>query len=129
MEDLERSPNIGVQSLPPAVQNSQIATSQSLFSGASNTFGPNLFIKLQDNNFLSWNQQVEEFILSHKLHKMVVSTQILLMFKTEHDRIFNVVSKNYESWIVQDQTLFTWLLSMISEGLLPCVLPIALHLW
>lgn len=53
---------------------------------------------------------------------MVVNPQISLMFKVGHDRISNVVSKSFESWIMQDQILFKLLLSMISEGVLPCVI-------
>lgn len=58
-------------------------------------------------------------ILSHKLHKVVVNPQILVMFKTDCDRLSNVVSEEYETWIAQDQALFTWLLSIISEVVLP----------
>lgn len=63
--------------------------------------------------------QVKDIILPHKLHKVIVNTQIPLMFKTECDQIANIISESCESWIVQDQTLFTWLLSRIFEGVLP----------
>lgn len=41
---------------------------------------------------------------------------------TENDRIANLVSEGYEYWKVQDQDLFTWFLSTISESVLPRVL-------
>lgn len=53
---------------------------------------------------------------------MVVNPQIPLMFKTENDRLTNIVYENYEAWVVQDQALFAWLLSTISEVVLSCVL-------
>lgn len=53
---------------------------------------------------------------------MVVNPHILLMFKNDNDRIANIISKDYETWIVQDQSLFTWILSTISEVVLPHVL-------
>src|SRR3954468_19974016 len=87
-----------------------------------NAFGPKLSIKLQETNFILWNQQVEGVILSHKLHKFVVNPQIPPMYKTDEDRIGNTISAEYEAWIVQDQALFTWLLSTISEAVLPRVL-------
>src|SRR4051812_35257942 len=96
---------------------SQAVTQLSPFANSSNhsVFGPKLSIKLQEKNFLLWNQQVEGIILAHKLHRFVVNPQIPPMFKNDEDRRANIRSEEYESWIVQDQALFTWLLSTISE--------------
>lgn len=44
------------------------------------------------------------------------------MFKNGEDRHANIRSDKYEAWIVQDQALFTWLLSTIPEAVLPCML-------
>lgn len=44
------------------------------------------------------------------------------MFKNEQDRILNIISEDYETRIVQDQMLLTWLLSTIFEAVLPRVL-------
>lgn len=85
---------------------------------SSNMFAPKLSIKLQENNFLLWNQQVEEVIFSHKLHKVIVNPQFPPMFKSVSERLSNIVSKDYEALMVLDQTLFTWLLSTISEAVL-----------
>lgn len=65
---------------------------------------------------------MENVILSHKLHKIVVNPTIPTMFKTDNVRLLNIVSEEYESWIVQDQALFTWLISIISELVIPIVL-------
>lgn len=92
-------------------------------SRSGNTFAPKLSIKLQENNFLLWNQQVECAILSHKLHKVEVNPHIPSMFKTVSERLLNIVCEEYESWIIQDQNLFTWLLSTIFESVLPRFLP------
>lgn len=46
---------------------------------------------------------------------MVVNPRIPPMFKTESDRLENLVSEACKEWMVQDQELFTWLLSKISK--------------
>lgn len=45
------------------------------------------------------------------------------MFNADNDWLANVVFEDYDSWIVQDQTFFTWLLSTIYEAMLQCSLP------
>lgn len=70
-----------------------------------NTFAPKLFIKLQENNFLLWNQQVEGVILSHKLHKIVGNLHVASMFKTDTDRLANIVYEEYEAWRESSYTL------------------------
>lgn len=115
MEDLETLPN-------SSQHESHHALTQHLFLGISNTFAPKLFNKLQENNFLLWNQQVRLVILSHKLHKIMVNPQIPPMLLSNSDRIVNIVSEKYEAWVVQDQAMFTWFLSTISEVVLPRLL-------
>lgn len=101
------------------VRSSQVTASIMVHSSSGNMFALKLSIKLQEKNFLLWNKQVEGVILSHKLHKVVVNPHIPVMFKIDRDRFSNIVSKEYETWIVQDQTLFTWLISIISKVVLP----------
>lgn len=86
------------------------------------TFAHPLSIKLDENNFLLWSQQVEGVIAAHKLHRYVVSPQIPSEFASEADRALNVRTAAYERWLVQDQMLFTWLLSSLSEAFQPRVL-------
>ncbi|CAI8596383.1 unnamed protein product [Vicia faba] len=98
-------------------------TSSSFFTpNSNNTYGPKLSIQLKDNNYLLWNQQVEGVILTQKMHRFVVNPQIPVKFKTDQSRILNKIFDEYEVWIVQDQALFIWLLSTISEFVLPRVL-------
>lgn len=116
-----------MQDTQQVVRSSQAITSTMVHSSSGNTFAPKLSMKLQENNFLMWNQHIEGVILSHKLHKVVVNPQIPSMFKTDNDMLANIISEEYESWIVQDQTLFTLLLSIIFESVLPRVLSLSVH--
>ncbi|KAI5399274.1 hypothetical protein KIW84_064587 [Lathyrus oleraceus] len=110
------------QKFPTENQESQVTMKTIGFSNSLNSFSPKLSIKLQEKNFLLWNQQVEGVILSHKLHKMVVNPRIPPMFKSSNDRLENLIYEAYEEWMVHDQTLFTWLLSIIYESVLPRLL-------
>lgn len=47
----------------------------------STTFSPKLYIKLQESNFLLWNNKWKGVILSNKLHRVIVNSQIPPMFK------------------------------------------------
>lgn len=81
-----------------------------------------LSIKLTDNNFLLWNQQLEGVICAHKLHRYVVNPIIPVKYATETDRELDLQTEDYQRWLVQDQMLFTWLLSSLSESVLPQVI-------
>jgi histone deacetylase 1/2 len=72
-----------------------------------------LTIKLDEKNLLLWNQQVNGVITAHNLHRFVVNPEIPLQFASVADR---------QRWLFKDQTLFTWLLSTISDSVLPRVL-------
>jgi hypothetical protein len=81
-----------------------------------------LTIKLDENNFLLWSQQVNGVITAHNLHRFIVKPQIPLQFASVEDRAIGRNSDEYQQWLVKDQTLFTWLLSTLSDGVLPRVL-------
>jgi histone deacetylase 1/2 len=81
-----------------------------------------LTIKLDENNFLLWSQQVNGVITAHNLHRFVVNPQIPLQFASTEDRVSGKNSDEYQQWLIKDQTLFTWLLSTLSDGVLPRVL-------
>lgn len=55
-------------------------------SPAPVSFTQPLSIKLDDQNFLLWNQQVEAVITAHKLHQFVVNPLIPLKYALETDR-------------------------------------------
>jgi hypothetical protein len=104
-----------------------MASASSLFTGGSSTnntsstvnFAPKLSIKLNDKNFLLWNQQLEGVIVSQKLHRFLVNPQIPTKYACESDRELDKVSEAYDQWLVQDQMLFMWLLSTLAESVLP----------
>lgn len=58
-------------------------------------------------------------ILAHKLHRFVVNPSIPPKYASEADRALDKVTEEYEKWLVQDQMLFTWLLSSLSDSILP----------
>lgn len=58
----------------------------------------------------------------HTSYINVVNPHIAYMFKIAIEILSNIVSEEYEAWIVQDQTLCMWLLSTISKSVLPRVL-------
>ncbi|GAU39478.1 hypothetical protein TSUD_159100 [Trifolium subterraneum] len=80
-----------------------------------------LTIKLDEKNFLLWSQQVNGVITTHNLHRFVVNPEIPLQFVTVADRLDGKTSDEYQKWLFKDQTLFTWLLSTISDSVLPRV--------
>jgi histone deacetylase 1/2 len=81
-----------------------------------------LTIKLDENNFLLWSQQVNGVITAQNLHRLVVNPQIPLQFASVADRLDGKNSDEYQQWLFKDQSLFTWLLSTISDSVLPRVL-------
>ncbi|GAU11134.1 hypothetical protein TSUD_197580 [Trifolium subterraneum] len=97
--------------LPPTAKNSRK-------SGLTHS----LTIKLDEKNFLLWNQQVNGVITAHNLHRFVVNPQIPLQYESVEDRLDGKNSDEYQQWLFKDQSLFTWLLSTISDDVLPRVL-------
>lgn len=73
-------------------------------------------VKLDDSNFFSWRQQVEGVILTHGLQKYVVDPDPPQRYLNEEDRAADVVNPAHLAWEKQDSTLFTWLLSTISDS-------------
>lgn len=87
-----------------------IAYTRSLLSWASNW---RIII-----SFLLWIQQVQDVIMSQKLHWLLGNSVIPPQYAMNEDRL----SAKYDQWLVEDQMMFTWLLSMISNSALPRVL-------
>jgi histone deacetylase 1/2 len=77
---------------------------------------------LDENNFLLWSQQVNGVITAHNLHRFVVNPEIPLQYANVADRLDGKNSDEYQQWLFKDQSLFTWLLSTISDNVLPRVL-------
>lgn len=83
---------------------------------------------LDDKNFLLWRQQVEAVIKGLGLQRFVVNPEIAPQFLSENDRVASNVSEEYRRWEQQDQLLFSWLLSTLSEPFLIQVVGCA-HSW
>lgn len=43
-------------------------------------------------------------------------------YASEVDRALDTVSIEYQQWLVQDQMIFTWLLSFFSQAIIPRVI-------
>lgn len=93
VEDLE-STLLNTQSI---MNSSKANTSTMVLSGSTNNFAPKLSIKLQETNFLIYNQQVEGVNLSHKLHTVLVNPHIPPMFKIENNWLENTI---WKLWIL-----------------------------
>lgn len=79
-----------MQEAQDMLKSSQAMTSSMVHTSSGNAFSPKLSIKLQENNFVLWNQQVEHVVLSHNLHKIVGNPQIPSVFKTNIERLSNI---------------------------------------
>lgn len=77
---------------------------------------PKLSIKLDDKKYLC------------KLHRLLVNPEIPPQFESSDDREHNRIYAAYDRSLVQDQALFTWLLSTFSDMVLPRVLN-SHHAW
>ncbi|PNX91053.1 retrovirus-related Pol polyprotein from transposon TNT 1-94 [Trifolium pratense] len=54
--------------------------------------------------------------------RYVVNPEIPLQYASVTDRLDGKNFDEYQKWLFKYQTLFTWLLSTFSDGVLPCVL-------
>lgn len=108
--------------IPDSDQTQVFQSGSTLHSGSNFVTGPKLSIKLDDKNFLLWNQQVKGVILTYNLHRLLVNPTILAKYNSVDEEKQNKVSAEYSKWIVQDQALYTWLLSTLSDTILPRVL-------
>ena len=83
-------------------------------------FTHSLSMKLDNGNYLLWRQQVSAVIRCHKLQDFISDMVIRpLMFLTEADRAWNkLVNQEFLNWEQQEQLLFLWLLSSMTELML-----------
>lgn len=59
---------------------------------SSHYFGHKLSIKLQENSYMLWNQQVKGVILAQIVHKVMFNPRIPPKFKTMQDKVGGKVS-------------------------------------
>ncbi|RVW39690.1 Retrovirus-related Pol polyprotein from transposon RE2 [Vitis vinifera] len=97
------------------------AQEQSRFLPVS--FTHSFSVKLDNNNFLIWKQQVVFAIKGYGLQRFVFfESAIPPWFLLKEDAQAGNVNKAFVEWEQQDQLLLSWLLSSISEKvLLSCV--------
>ena len=86
-------------------------------NSSSPSFSQTLTCKLDDKNFLTWQQQVNAVLRAHDLEKFVVNPKIPLRFLTDEDRDALNVNPEYAAWDRQDSLLFSWLLTTLSESI------------
>ncbi|MCH81099.1 retrovirus-related Pol polyprotein from transposon TNT 1-94, partial [Trifolium medium] len=117
MEDLH-----SIAGSDPETSNFRLTLPQTSKESAKSGLTHSLTIKLDEKNYLLWNQQVNGVITAHDLHRFIVNPQIPIQFASIEDRIAEKSSEEYKQWLFKDQTLFTWLLSTLSDSVLPRVL-------
>nr|KYP37065.1 hypothetical protein KK1_041772 [Cajanus cajan] len=86
-------------------------------NSVSQTFSQTVTCKLDDKNFMTWQQQVTAVIRAHDLERFVVNPKIPLRFLTVEDRDANAVNPAYTAWEHKDSLLFSWLLTTLSESI------------
>lgn len=100
------------------------ASSSSLTSNTKNifkTFAQHVTLKLDENTFCSWKQQIEGIIRTHKLHRLLVNPVVPPRYLTEEDWSNDAENPAYVTWEQQDSLLFTWLLTTPSDVVLPLI--------
>ena len=83
------------------------------------SFNHSIFIKLYQNNFLIWRQQVEAAIKSYKFSKFINGIDTAPpKFLSSIDETSGKINQDLSYWEQQDQLLVSWLLSLMFKGLL-----------
>ncbi|RVW43373.1 Retrovirus-related Pol polyprotein from transposon RE1 [Vitis vinifera] len=83
-------------------------------------FNHSLSVKLDNKNFLIWKQQIVSAIRGYGLQKFVFSDdEVPVQFLTREDARSGKATKEFLEWEQQDQLLLSWLLSSVSESILP----------
>lgn len=65
--------------------------------------------------------QVEGIIRIHKLHRHLVNQEITLRYLTTADRVSDSENRAYHLWYQEDSLIFMWLLTTLSDVVLPRV--------
>lgn len=79
-----------------------------------------LMVKLDNNNFLIWKQQVFSAIKGYGLQRFDFGGgEIPKRFFSQEDARFGRFNQEFLEWEQQDQLRMSWLLSSISEPILP----------
>ncbi|RVX22010.1 Retrovirus-related Pol polyprotein from transposon RE1 [Vitis vinifera] len=81
-------------------------------------FNHSLSMKLDNKNFLIWKQQIVSAIRGYGL-QVLSDDEVLVQFLTREDARSGKATKEFLEWEQQDQLLLSWLLSSVSESILP----------
>lgn len=76
-------------------------------------------VKLDDKNFKQWKQQIDGVIRGHKLQRFVTAPLVPPRFTPGADPVTGDANPEFLDWEQQDALICTWLLSTISDSLLP----------
>ena len=87
-----------------------------------------LSVKLDDKNFKQWKQQIDGVVRGHKLQRFVTVPVIPQRSPVTSDPNLSEVTDAYLDWEQQDALVCTWLLSTISDSLLPKLVDYT-HAW
>ena len=83
-------------------------------------FNHSLSVKLDNKNFLIWKQNIVSAIRGYGLQRFVFSDdEVLVQFLTREDARSGKATKEFLEWEQHDQLLLSWLLSSVSESILP----------
>lgn len=76
-------------------------------------------VKLVDKNFKQWKQQIDRVVRGHRLQRFVTVSVIPQRSPFNPDSAPHDTNSAYLDWEQQDALICTWLLSTISDSLLP----------
>lgn len=92
------------------------ASSSSKFVPVS--FNHSVSTHLDNNNFLIWRKHILAVIRGHKLQNFIYGTTAPpLKFLSLDDENLEIVNKEYIDWEQQDQLLFSWIVSSLTDGI------------
>ncbi|KAL4364011.1 hypothetical protein GQ457_04G011170 [Hibiscus cannabinus] len=106
------------------VAHNATASDNSCVSGADNSVVSKIFstkkinVVLNDNNYLLWHQQVLLTIKTHRLLKFIDGNVTWPPQYVNKDGVVSI-NPDYELYEEQDGALTSWLLSIVSEEVLP----------
>ena len=72
-------------------------------------------LKLDEENYLPWRQQVESTIEGHNLLNHITGEGIPRKFASEADQENGTISTDYQRWKKQDALMKSWLLASMSK--------------
>ncbi|XP_019434251.1 PREDICTED: uncharacterized protein LOC109340935 [Lupinus angustifolius] len=78
------------------------------------------FLKLTEKNYLVWRHFMLATLTSNRANRFVLGTEIPHRFLTKDDRLINRINTVYLRWEELDQTVFSWILNSLTEGLVGC---------